>query len=110
MPTPANQTTMPTVDLHGAFIRRVDLSGTSLRGANFVGTDATNANFRNSDFENARLDGTILKGADLTGAKNLTLEQLSRAVIDTKTLLPGYIDRHQLDALFPTSGQTDNDR
>jgi uncharacterized protein YjbI with pentapeptide repeats len=100
MPTSASQTTRPTADLHGAFIRRVDLSGTSLRGANFVGTDATNANFRNSDFENARLDGTILRGADLTGAKNLTLEQLARAVIDANTLLPNYIDRHKLNSLF----------
>ncbi len=87
---------MPTLDIHGAFVRRTDLSGTSLRGANMIGTDATNANFRDADFESARLDGAILRGADLTGAKNLTLEQLSRAVIDGKTLLPNYIDREEL--------------
>jgi uncharacterized protein YjbI with pentapeptide repeats len=89
----------PTVDLHGAFIRRVDLSSASLRNANFVGTDAKNANFRNSDFWNARLDGMILEGADLTGARNLTVEQLSRAVIDVNTLLPDYIDRDRLNDL-----------
>jgi uncharacterized protein YjbI with pentapeptide repeats len=89
----------PTVDLHGAFIRRVDLSSPSLRNANFVGTDAKNANFQNSDFENARLDGMILKGANITGARNLTLEQLSRAVIDATTLLPDYIDRDKLNTL-----------
>ena len=91
-----NQALKPTVDLHGAFIRRVDLSDVSLRNANFVGTDAKNANFRNSDFEGARLDGMILTGADLTGARNLTLEQLSTAVIDADTRLPDYIDRQKL--------------
>lgn len=91
-----NRASMPTLDLHGAFVRRTDLSGASLRGANMVGADATNAIFRNADFEGARLDGTVLKGADLTGAKNLTLEQLSRAVIDGRTALPTYIDRVKL--------------
>jgi uncharacterized protein YjbI with pentapeptide repeats len=99
MPQAGSHTSTPTVDLHGAFIRRVDLSNASLRNANFVETDAKNANFRNSDFENARLDGMILQGADLTGARNLTVEQLSHAVIDASTLLPDYIDRNKLDAL-----------
>ena len=91
------------IDLHGAFIRRTDLSGASLRDANLTGTDAANALFRDADFAGARLDGTVLKGADLTGAKNLFIEQLSRAVIDTNTLLPDYIDRQKLENLLATS-------
>jgi uncharacterized protein YjbI with pentapeptide repeats len=98
----ARRAPIPTLDLHGAFVRRTDLSGTSLRDANLVGTDAANAVFRDADFDGARLDGAILKGADLTGAKNLTLEQLSRAIIDANTLLPSYIDRHKLDELVGT--------
>jgi len=84
------------LDIHGAFVRRTDLSGASLRGANMSGTDATKAIFRDVDFDGALLRGTILRGADLTGAKNLTIEQLSEAIIDNDTILPSYIDRAKL--------------
>jgi uncharacterized protein YjbI with pentapeptide repeats len=60
------------------------------------GADATNAIFREADFAGARLDGTILRGADLSGAKNLTAEQLALAIIDDHTVLPAYIDREHL--------------
>ena len=89
-------TARPVLDIHGAFVRRIDLSGTSLRDANLVGADASNAVFRDADFEGALLTGTILRGADLGGAKNLTIEQLSEAVIDDRTILPSYIDRTKL--------------
>jgi len=87
------------LDIHGAFIRRTDLSGTSLRNANLAGADATNASFRNVDFDGALLRGTILRGADLTDAKNLTVDQLSTAIIDDRTVLPAYIDRSKLRGL-----------
>jgi uncharacterized protein YjbI with pentapeptide repeats len=86
----------PKLDIHGAFVRRADLSGASLRGANMTGTDATNAIFRGVDFKDALLRRTVLRGADLTGAKNLTIEQLAEAVIDDDTILPSYIDRAKL--------------
>jgi uncharacterized protein YjbI with pentapeptide repeats len=92
-----------TLDIHGAFVRRTNLSGASLRGANMAGADATNAILRGADFENAILRGTILRGADLTDAKNLTPEQLSEAVIDDHTILPNYIDRTKLRALVQTA-------
>jgi uncharacterized protein YjbI with pentapeptide repeats len=92
----------PTLDIHGAFVRRTDLSGASLRGANMTGADATNAVFRGADFEGARLERTILRGADLTGAKNLTVEQLSSAIIDELTVLPDYIDRKKLRSAVVT--------
>ncbi len=88
-----------TLDIHGAFVRRTDLSRTSLRGANMAGADATNAILRGADLNDAILRGTILRGADLTDAKNLTVEQLSEAVIDDDTILPSYIDRSKLRAL-----------
>jgi uncharacterized protein YjbI with pentapeptide repeats len=86
----------PTLDIHGAFVRRTDLSGASLRNANMSGADATSASFRGVDFEGAVLRGTILRGADLTDAKNLTVDQLSQAFIDDRTILPPYIDRAKL--------------
>jgi uncharacterized protein YjbI with pentapeptide repeats len=61
-----------------------------------AGADASNAIFRDVDFEGAALGGTILRGADLTGAKNLTVEQLSGAIIDDLTVLPDYINRAKL--------------
>jgi uncharacterized protein YjbI with pentapeptide repeats len=96
MPKGEARTVRPSLDIHGAFVRRTDLSGASLRGANLSGADATNAVFRDADFDGALLAGTILRGADLSGAKNLTPEQLSTAIIDDRTILPGYIDRAKL--------------
>ncbi|MFT4275661.1 MAG: pentapeptide repeat-containing protein [Rhodopseudomonas sp.] len=84
------------LNISGAFVRRTDLSGASLRGANLAGADAANANFRGADFEGAILDGTVLRGADLTDAKNLTVQQLSRAIVDRTTVLPAYIDQAAL--------------
>ncbi len=96
MPKRENRAIKRTLDMHGAFVRRTDLSGASLRGANMAGADATNAILRGADFSNATLRGTILRGADLTGATNLTIEQLSEAIIDEDTILPDYIDRTRL--------------
>lgn len=76
------------IDLSGAFMRRVNLSGAILVGADFSGADCTNANFRGADFKDAILRGTILNGADLTGAHNLSREQIGEAIIDANTLLP----------------------
>jgi uncharacterized protein YjbI with pentapeptide repeats len=76
------------IDLSGTFIRRANLSGAILVGADFSGADCTNANFRGADFEGAILNGTILKGADLTDARNLTRQQIQRAIIDSSTILP----------------------
>jgi uncharacterized protein YjbI with pentapeptide repeats len=84
------------LDIHGAFVRRADLSGASLRAAILDRADATNAIFRGADFAGASLKGTILRGADLSEATNLTVEQLSHAVIDGATILPSYIDRTRL--------------
>jgi len=76
------------LDIHGAFVRRTVLDGANLSNANLSGADATNASFRGANFQDANLQGTILEGADLTDAKNLTVEQLEQAVIDEHTKLP----------------------
>ena len=76
------------LDVRGAFLRRTDLSNASLRAANLMGADFTNAILRGTDLKDAVLDGTILKGADLIGARNLTLSQLRKAILDERTKLP----------------------
>ena len=88
------------VDLHGAFVRRTNLNGAFLRRANLAGADATRASFQGADLAGTNLNGTILRGADLSGALNLTVEQLSNAVLDDDTLLPEYIDRGKLNSIF----------
>lgn len=84
------------VDLRGAYLRRTDLSFASLKRANLSGADFSNAVFRGADFKDAILDGTILKGADLSGAKNLTRDQLKKAIIDQTTKLPEEISVAQI--------------
>lgn len=76
------------LDLSGTFIRRTDLSNANLEGADLSNADCTNTIFRGANFKNAILEGTILRGADLTGAMNLTHEQLGKAILDKSTKLP----------------------
>jgi uncharacterized protein YjbI with pentapeptide repeats len=85
-------------DVEGAFLRRTNLSNANLEGANLRGADFSNAILRGANLKNAILDGTILKGADLTGAQNVTLAQLKRAILDDSTLLPDGISREKLSA------------
>jgi len=79
------------IDLSRAFIRRTDLSDANLEGANLSYADCQNALFRRANFKNANLEGTNLKGADLSDARNLTREQLAKAIIDGTTTLPVYL-------------------
>ena len=88
------------VSLAGAFIRRTDLSFANLERADLAQADLTHAVARGANFRHANLDGTILRGTDLTGARNLTLDQLGMAIIDDTTILPDYIDRAGLKALL----------
>jgi uncharacterized protein YjbI with pentapeptide repeats len=83
--------TVRPFDLSRTFIRRADLSNASLVGANLSFADCTNAIFRGADFRDAQLEGTILRGADLSGARNLTKEQVASAIIDQNTILPEYL-------------------
>ena len=47
--------------------------------------------FGGANFKDAVLNGTILRGADLTDAMNLTTEQIGKAILDEITKLPGYL-------------------
>jgi uncharacterized protein YjbI with pentapeptide repeats len=76
------------LDVRGAYLRRTNLSHAKLERANLSRADFSDAILRNADFKDAILEGTILSGADLTGAKNLTKDQLQKAILDPKTKLP----------------------
>ncbi|MEM9732476.1 MAG: pentapeptide repeat-containing protein [Pseudomonadota bacterium] len=86
----------PTLNIRGARVPGADLRNTILHDANLSGADATNANFQGADLRGANLSGTILKGANLAEVENLTIEQLSEAVLDHSTVLPAYIDLTKL--------------
>jgi len=81
------------LNLERAFIRRTTLDRANLVGANLTRADMTGASARGADFRDAKLKKTILHGADLTDAKNLTIAQLAEALINDETRLPDYIDR-----------------
>jgi uncharacterized protein YjbI with pentapeptide repeats len=76
------------LDVRGAYLRRTDLSHAKLVRADLSRADFSNSILRDADFKDAILEGTILRGADLTGAKNLTKDQLRKAILDPKTKLP----------------------
>ncbi len=56
-----------------------------------------NTNLRETQWnDNVSLYGTLLEGADLTGALGLTEEKLSEAYIDDNTILPEALDRQKI--------------
>ena len=84
------------LDLRGAFVRKTDLSHANLNKANLSRADLSGAVLRGANLKDANLFRTILKGADLREARNLTIDQLSEAIIDRRTLLPEYIQRSKV--------------
>lgn len=81
-------------DLTGAKFVIAKLIGTTLKGADLREADLTGADLRDADLEDADLGDAYFLGADLRGAKNLTIDQLSQvktlynAKLDEKFLIP----------------------
>ena len=71
-----------------ANLQNAVLVETNLQNADFSYADLQNATFKIANFQNAVLVETNLMYADLTGAKNLTIEQLSKV----KTLYQAKLD------------------
>lgn len=65
-----------------------DLSNAHLNSANFTNANLTRAILDDADLAGAVLDAAILKGAGLRRARNLTQEQIDRAIGDNDTVLP----------------------
>ena len=74
--------------LNGAYLRNASLTATDLTAAVLDGAHLEDALAPGADFAGASLDSTYLSRADLSGARNLTLEQLLSAQVDETTLLP----------------------
>jgi uncharacterized protein YjbI with pentapeptide repeats len=82
---------MRGADLVGARLGRADLRGASLRGASLLGADLRGADLRIADLIGADLRGANLSGADLSGALFVTQSQLTAAVGDSATKVPGHL-------------------
>jgi uncharacterized protein YjbI with pentapeptide repeats len=66
----------------------IDLSDCNFAGVDLSQMDLSGANLSYADFTDAILNGTNLKGANLSSAIGITQEELDSAVIDSNTILP----------------------
>jgi uncharacterized protein YjbI with pentapeptide repeats len=87
---------MTSANLKNANLRQVDLSDAVLKKVNLQDADLYAVNLTGADLSGANLGGTIfldtnIKGANLAGAVNLTMDQLYWAMYDSTTVFPEYI-------------------
>ena len=82
---------MADADLSIAYLIRADLSKVDLTNADLSGAVLSEANLQGANLKDTDLEETYLHGADLTGASNLTCDQLELANFDKETRFPDYI-------------------
>lgn len=92
-------------DLSGACLAGADLSGADLSAANLAGADLRGANLAGANFLLADMQQAVLAGAHLLTARNLTVDQISSALIDEATQLDPEVDitRPRMRSLAKTS-------
>ncbi len=81
------------VDFKGANLRQVNMKNAilldvNLQDADLYAVDLTGADLTGANFKSAILLDTDIRGANLKGAKNLTMEQLRWAIFDSATTFP----------------------
>ena len=79
---------LDNADLRNAKLQDADLKGAELRYAQLDNTNLMDAILNDADFSHAQLKGADLSYAQLKGARNLTIEQLSKV----KTLYKAELD------------------
>ncbi|MEH1836817.1 MAG: pentapeptide repeat-containing protein [Nostoc sp.] len=82
-----SEASLTEADLHQA-----NLIGANLHRATFYQANLTQANLMGANFSQANLSDVKLEGTILTGAKNLELQQIRKALGDRTTRLPDYIE------------------
>jgi uncharacterized protein YjbI with pentapeptide repeats len=82
---------LPFAHLESAFLYDCSLESALLVGANLQG-----AWLARSVLKNANLDGANLENADLSDAVGLIPDQLRRAHLNEKTVLPSHLSRLQV--------------
>ena len=89
--TNLSNASMFNTDLKSAKLANADLSDANLIYADLEKTDFHGANLSRTNFYKSHFKNTILQGANLSGAKNITCAQITLAMIDQNTNLPDYI-------------------
>lgn len=79
-------------DLTGASLAGANLERACLIGANLSGTDLRGANLSGVNLLVADLHNAVLHGTTLTGARNLTSDQLKTAIYDSTTIIDSSVD------------------
>ena len=79
-------------DLSFSYLMRADLTEANLSGADLTSSVISEGILKQANFEDAELDEAYLHGADLSGALNLTPDQVESAYIDRDTKVPEYIE------------------
>ncbi len=83
-------------DMRTAKLRRANLGGANLQRTDLSKTDLRGANLKYANLKNAILNRTKLQGADLTSARNLSQEQIDKAIVDEHTKFPDYLRNPRL--------------
>lgn len=76
------------VNFTGAKFLSSDLTGADFSDAKLIRANFAHSDFSGANLKNADLTDTNLSDADLKSIKNLTYEQLSKAIINKNTSLP----------------------
>ncbi|WP_413175037.1 pentapeptide repeat-containing protein [Anabaena azotica] len=82
--------------LSGAYLQGASLQEADLQGAYLNGANLQEAYLNEVNLEKVQLHGSELEGADIRGAKNLTLEQIESANGDEYTKLPDYLNKPKI--------------
>lgn len=84
---------LTAADFKGANLRQVNMKNAVLRDVNLQDADLYAVDLSGADLTGANLQSTIfldtdIRGANLTGVKNLTMEQIRWAIYDSATIFP----------------------
>jgi uncharacterized protein YjbI with pentapeptide repeats len=82
-------------NLEQAYISESNFKNANLKGSNLKNTVIKNTNLEGANLEGASFEGASLEGTHLKGAKNITVDQLSKA----KTLYNAKLDEELEDEL-----------
>lgn len=81
-------------NLKYACMRETILTGTSFHDADLTGANLSDARLDGADMKGAVLHLTLIRGTDLSGARNLTQDQVAMACGDDRTRLPDGLAIH----------------
>jgi uncharacterized protein YjbI with pentapeptide repeats len=79
-------------DLSFSYLMRADLTEANLSGADLTSSIISEGILKNANLEDAELEDAFMHGTDLSGAINLTPDQIESAYIDKETKVPEYIE------------------